>query len=94
MRRSLLVVLAVAGVAFFAGLDRAAISDADEAFYAEAAREMVASGDYLTPRYNYANRPVSIVGTSSAMSLSAPPATFGIIAAARPKHVWEQLENA
>jgi 4-amino-4-deoxy-L-arabinose transferase-like glycosyltransferase len=56
MRRSLLVVLAVAGVAFFAGLDRAAISDADEAFYAEAAREMIESGDYLTPRYNYENR--------------------------------------
>ena len=46
----------VAAVAFFAGLDRAAISDADEAYYAEAAREMIESGDFLTPRYNYENR--------------------------------------
>ena len=56
MHRSVWVVLAVATIAFFAGLDRAAISDADEAFYAEAAREMIESGDFLTPRYNYENR--------------------------------------
>jgi 4-amino-4-deoxy-L-arabinose transferase-like glycosyltransferase len=56
MHRSVWVVLAVAGIAFLAGLDRAAISDADEAFYAEAAREMIESGDFLTPRYNYENR--------------------------------------
>jgi 4-amino-4-deoxy-L-arabinose transferase-like glycosyltransferase len=38
---------------FFAGLGRAAVSDSDEAYYAESAREMVESGDWLTPRYNY-----------------------------------------
>ena len=38
------------------GLGRPAITDSDEAYYAEAAREMIESGDYLTPRFNYANR--------------------------------------
>ena len=37
---------------FFVGLGRPAITDSDEAFYAEAAREMVERGDWLTPHYN------------------------------------------
>ncbi len=41
---------------FFLGLGRQAITDADEAFYAEASREMVESGDWLTPRFNYQHR--------------------------------------
>ncbi len=56
MRRSALIVVAVAALTFFAGLGRSAISDSDEAFYAEAAREMLETGDFLTPRYNYENR--------------------------------------
>lgn len=56
MRRSLILILLVAGLTCVAGLDRPAITDSDEAFYAEAGREMVESGDYVTPRYNYANR--------------------------------------
>ena len=56
MPRSAWIVLVVAAVAFFAGLDRAAIGDADEAYYAEAAREMIEGGDFLTPHYNYENR--------------------------------------
>ena len=52
----MVVVLAVALLTCVAGLGHPAITDSDEAFYAEAAREMVESGDYLTPRYNYANR--------------------------------------
>jgi 4-amino-4-deoxy-L-arabinose transferase-like glycosyltransferase len=53
VRRSLALLLIVASVTFLVGLGRAAISDSDEAFYAEAAREMVESGDWLTPYYNY-----------------------------------------
>lgn len=41
---------------FLAGLGRGAIGDSDEAFYAEAAREMVSSGDWLTPYYNFETR--------------------------------------
>lgn len=53
MRRQALVLAVVSALTFFVGLHRAAISDSDEAFYAEAAREMVESGDWLTPRFNY-----------------------------------------
>jgi 4-amino-4-deoxy-L-arabinose transferase-like glycosyltransferase len=54
--RHLSIVLLAGFLTFFVGLGRAAISDSDEAFYAEAAREMVESGDWLTPRYNYEPR--------------------------------------
>jgi 4-amino-4-deoxy-L-arabinose transferase-like glycosyltransferase len=54
--RSVLLIVAVAALTFIAGLGRAAITDADEAFYAEASREMVESGDWLSPRYNYEDR--------------------------------------
>ncbi|MCU0256358.1 MAG: glycosyltransferase family 39 protein [Vicinamibacterales bacterium] len=53
MSRHALILLAVAGLTFFLGLGRSAIGDSDEAFYAEAAREMVESGNWLTPYYNY-----------------------------------------
>jgi 4-amino-4-deoxy-L-arabinose transferase-like glycosyltransferase len=43
-------------LSFFLGLGRQAITDSDEAFYAEASREMVESGDWLTPHFNYVDR--------------------------------------
>ena len=49
----MLILGLVCFLTFFAGLGRGAIGDSDEAFYAEAAREMVVSGDWLTPYYNY-----------------------------------------
>ncbi|HEX7088203.1 MAG TPA: glycosyltransferase family 39 protein [Vicinamibacterales bacterium] len=56
MRRATLLLLLLCGVTFLAGLGRPAIGDSDEAFYAEAAREMIERGDWLTPYYNYETR--------------------------------------
>src|SRR4051812_39378764 len=55
-RRQALILLALALLTFSLGLGRQAITDSDEGFYAEAAREMVESGDWLTPHFNYADR--------------------------------------
>lgn len=41
------------GLTFAFGLSQPAITDSDEAFYAEAGREMIESGDWTTPHYNY-----------------------------------------
>ena len=56
MRRPVLTLVFLSFLTFFLGLGRQAITDADEGFYAEAAREMVESGDWLTPHFNYADR--------------------------------------
>jgi 4-amino-4-deoxy-L-arabinose transferase-like glycosyltransferase len=56
VRHPVLLILLVSALTCLAGLGRPAISDSDEAFYAEAGREMVETGDLLTPQYNYANR--------------------------------------
>ncbi len=53
MPRSRVLLLVLAALTFFVGLGRGAITDADEAFYTESALEMVESGDWLTPHYNY-----------------------------------------
>jgi 4-amino-4-deoxy-L-arabinose transferase-like glycosyltransferase len=55
-RAPLLLLLLLCSVTFLAGLGRPAIGDSDEAFYAEAAREMRERGDWLTPYYNYETR--------------------------------------
>ncbi len=56
MRRPLLTLIALAALTFALGLGRQAITDSDEAYYAEASREMAASGDWLTPHYNFTDR--------------------------------------
>lgn len=56
MSRPVLVLLVLSAVTFLLGLGRPAITDADEAYYAEAAREMVETGDWLTPHFNYRDR--------------------------------------
>ena len=50
VRVPLLILLCVAS--FFVGLGRPAVTDSDEAFYAQAAREMVEGGDWVTPHFN------------------------------------------
>jgi 4-amino-4-deoxy-L-arabinose transferase-like glycosyltransferase len=54
--REHLILIAVCSLTLFAGLGRPPITDSDEAFYAEGAREMVDGGDWLTPHFNYENR--------------------------------------
>ncbi|MGE0043571.1 MAG: phospholipid carrier-dependent glycosyltransferase [Vicinamibacterales bacterium] len=80
MPRSTVPLLLLALLTFFAGLGRGAITDADEAFYAESSREMVASGDWLTPHYNYEPRfqkPVLYYWLTSATYVAAGPSEFG-----------------
>jgi 4-amino-4-deoxy-L-arabinose transferase-like glycosyltransferase len=56
VRRPLLTLLALAALTFTTGLGRQAITDADEAYYAEASREMIALDDWLTPHFNFTDR--------------------------------------
>ena len=80
MHRITLPLLLLAALTFFAGLGRGAITDSDEAFYAESSREMVASGDWLTPYYNYEQRfqkPVLYYWLTSATYLVTGANEFG-----------------
>ena len=74
--RSVLILLLLGVLTFLAGLGRPAITDADEAYYAEAAREMVERGDWLTPHFNYRYRfekPVLYYWLTAATYLLAGP---------------------
>ena len=53
MRRPALFLLFLCTVTLFLGLGRQALTDADESYYAESAREMIERSDWLTPYYNY-----------------------------------------
>jgi 4-amino-4-deoxy-L-arabinose transferase-like glycosyltransferase len=56
VRKQFIVLVAIAVLTFFVGLGSPSIADSDEAFYAESSREMVESGDWLTPHFNYVYR--------------------------------------
>ncbi len=56
MARCLFLLILLCSLTFFVGLDRVPITDSDEAFYAEGAREMIESHDWLTPHFNYQPR--------------------------------------
>src|SRR6188508_2890398 len=62
MRRLVLPALLVLGCAvYFVSLGNSAIWDANEAYYVETPREMLESGDFVNPTFNYAprfNKPV------------------------------------
>jgi len=69
-RRALLIVLLVAAVVpYFVNLGATSIIDANEAFYSETPREMVESGDYINPTFNYEPR------------LNKPPLSYWVVAA-------------
>ena len=80
MHRITVPLLLLAALTFFAGLGRGAITDSDEAFYAESAREMVLTGDWLTPYYNFEPRfqkPVLYYWLTAATYLATGPTEFG-----------------
>jgi len=61
VKRFLLVLLAAALLPYWENLGSASIWDANEAFYVETPREMLESGDYVNPSFNYEprfNKPV------------------------------------
>ncbi|MBI4484164.1 MAG: glycosyltransferase family 39 protein, partial [Acidobacteria bacterium] len=54
---------------YFLNLGASSLWDSNEAFYAETPREMLESGDYVTPHFNYTPR------------LQKPPLSYWIVAA-------------
>ncbi len=63
-----LVLLAIS-VPYFVNLGKSSIWDANEAFYAETPREMLATGDYLAPQFNFQPR------------TQKPPLTYWVVLA-------------
>jgi 4-amino-4-deoxy-L-arabinose transferase-like glycosyltransferase len=61
VKRLLPVLLLLAVIPYFVGLGASSIWDANEAYYVETPREMLESGDYINPSFNYEprfNKPV------------------------------------
>ena len=52
MFRHAAILVGLCGLTFLAGLGQPALTDSDEAFYAESAREMIERDDWLTPYFN------------------------------------------
>jgi 4-amino-4-deoxy-L-arabinose transferase-like glycosyltransferase len=76
LRGSVPTLLLLSILTFFVGLGRPAITDSDEGYYAEASREMVESGDWLTPHFNYEDRwqkPVLYYWLTSALYVVTGP---------------------
>ncbi len=89
-RRDLLALGAIFGLLFFLSLGHAPLANPDEGRYAEIPREMVASGDWVTPRLDgiaYFEKPpllywavavcLKLFGPGEA-SVRAAPALFGL----------------
>jgi 4-amino-4-deoxy-L-arabinose transferase-like glycosyltransferase len=76
VRRPVLSLALLSFLTFFLALGRQAITDSDEAFYAEASREMVESGDWLTPHFNDEQRwqkPILYYWLTAGLYLAAGP---------------------
>ena len=63
------IILLAISLPYFINLGTSSIWDASEAFYAETPREMLVTGDFLAPHFNFAPR------------VQKPPLTYWIIAA-------------
>ena len=85
----LIVLLAAAVIPYFVTLGDASIWDANEAFYVETPREMIESGDWVNPSFNYEprfNKPVLsywiVAGLYQAFGVSVGVERAAIAAAA------------
>jgi 4-amino-4-deoxy-L-arabinose transferase-like glycosyltransferase len=61
LRRILIALVGLASLAYLVNLGASSIWDANEAYYVETPREMIESGNYITPTFNYeprTNKPV------------------------------------
>lgn len=68
-RYTLIILLALAIAPYFIQLGASSLWDSNEAFYAETPREMLESGDYLNPSFNYKPR------------FNKPPLCYWVVAA-------------